>query len=230
MCEAVVTVTRRVRHEVQPRVKHRGVEPKGGEALALVQWYAIWTHSHFEQVARDQLSAKGFQSFLPIVQTWSRRAGLQRRIRRPMFPGYLFIRLNMDKSRYIEVLKTKGVVRILGGRWDQLTPVADEEIEALERVIASNLMVLPHAYLREGQRVRIDTGPLAGVEGILVRSRPKRGLLVLSVDLLHQSVAVEVDCTTVVPSGGPWETRTATEVRLKADTTGTLSSSVVSWL
>ena len=59
--------------------------------------------------------------------------------------------------------------------------------------------MLRHPYLREGQRVRITHGPLANVEGILVRSRPNRGLLVLSVDLLHQSVAVEVDCTQVVP-------------------------------
>ena len=170
--------------------------------MASAQWYAIWTHSHCEQLVHDQLTAKEFRAFLPIVQTWSRRAGVQRLTGRPMFPGYLFVHASMDKSRYIEVLKTKGIVRILGERWDRLTPVADGEIEALRVVIASNLTVLPHPYLREGQRVRIETGPLAGVEGILVRSRPKRGLLVLSVNLVHQSVAVEVDCTTVVPVSG----------------------------
>jgi len=166
------------------------------------QWFAIWTHSHCEQLVHDQLSAKGFCPFLPTVRTWSRRTGARRLIAVPMFPGYLFIHHAVEKASYIEILKTKGIVQILGERWDRLSPVADAEIEALRRVVDTNVAVLPHPYLREGQRVRITDGPLAGVEGILVRSRPKHGLLVLSVNLLHQSVAVEVDCTTVVPVGG----------------------------
>ena len=104
----------------------------------------------------DQLAAKEFNAFLPIVQTWSRRAGVQRLTGRPMFPGYLFTQVCMDKGRYIDILKTNGVVRILGERWDRLTPVDDAEIEALQRVVASNLTVLPHPYLREGERVRIE--------------------------------------------------------------------------
>jgi transcription antitermination factor NusG len=118
-----------------------------------------------------------------------------------MFPGYLFVNQVMDKSSYIEILKTKGSVRILGAGWDRLTPVPDAEISALQRLADVDLPVMPHAYLSEGQLVRVERGPLAGVEGVLVRSRPTRGLLVLSVDLLHQSVAVEVDCTAVVPVG-----------------------------
>jgi transcription antitermination factor NusG len=90
--------------------------------------------------------------------------------------------------------------------------VADTEIEALQRIQNTELAVMPHPYLREGRRVRINDGPLAGVEGILVRSRPSRGLLVLSVELLHQSVAVELDCTLVTPveSDVAFMTRSAT--------------------
>jgi transcription termination/antitermination protein NusG len=170
-----------------------------GEALLNAEWFAIWTHSHCEQLVHDQLIAKGFRAFLPVIRTWSKRAGTQRLVPRPMFPGYLFFHHAVDKTSYLEILKTKGVARILGERWDRLTPIADEEIEALHQVIGSDLTVLPHPYLREGQRVRIEEGPLAGVEGLFVRSRPNRGLLVLSVNLVHQSVAVEVDCTSVVP-------------------------------
>jgi transcription antitermination factor NusG len=177
----------------------REARTKGGEALLDARWFAIWTHSHCEQLVDDQLKAKDFHAFLPMVQIWSRRAGVRRLIARPMFPGYLFVHHMMDKASYVEILKTRGVTRILGGRWDRLTPVADAEIEALQRVIATDQIVLPHPYMREGQRVRIDAGPLAGIEGLLVRSRPHRGLLVLSVNLVHQSVAVEVDCTMVVP-------------------------------
>jgi len=165
------------------------------------QWYAIWTHSHCEQLVDDQLSTKGFETFLPTVRIWSRRAGAQRLASRPLFPGYLFVQTHADKSTYLEILKTRGVARLLGERWDRLSPVDDGEIEALQQVVATNHTLLPHPYLREGQRVRIDAGPLAGIEGIYVRSRPNRGLLVLSVNLLHQSVAVEVDCTSVTPVG-----------------------------
>jgi transcription antitermination factor NusG len=166
------------------------------------QWFALWTHSHCEQAVHDQLVAKGFESFLPTIRTWSRRAGTQRLIPLPMFPSYLFVHQAMDKRSYIEILKSKGLVRILGARWDSLTRVADTEIEALQRIQNTKLAVTPHPYLQEGQRVRINAGPLAGVEGILARSRPNRGLLVISVDLLRQSVAVEVDCTLVTPVGG----------------------------
>jgi transcription antitermination factor NusG len=162
-------------------------------------WYAIWTHSHFEQLVHDQLAAKGFQVFLPLMRQWSRRGGIRRLIPVPMFPGYLFVRHAIDKASYVEIAKTRGLVRILGARWDQLAPIADHEVDRLQRVVQNDLEVMPHPYLQEGQRVRINEGLLAGIEGILLRTKAKRGLLVLSVDLLHQSVAVEVDCTAVDP-------------------------------
>jgi transcription antitermination factor NusG len=165
------------------------------------QWFAVWTHSHCEQLVHDQLNGAGFHVYLPTMRTWSRRAGRQRLIATPMFPSYLFVRHAMDKHSHVEILKARGVVRIIGGRWDQLSPVPDAEIESLQRVLSGDAAVMPHPHLREGQRVRIEQGPLAGIEGLLVRSRPNRGLLVLSVNLLRQSVAVEVDCTSVVPVG-----------------------------
>ena len=91
-------------------------------------------------------------------------------------------------------------MRVLGERWDRLAPIPDEEIDAIQAVLEARVPVLPHAYLREGQRVRITRGPLTDVEGVLVRQNPKTGLLVLSVQLLRQSVAVEVDCTWAVPA------------------------------
>jgi len=75
--------------------------------------------------------------------------------------------------------------------------VPEAEIDAIQRVLCSNLPVVAHPYLREGMRVRITHGPLNGVEGILVQSKPNKGLLVLSIDLLRRSIAVEVDETVV---------------------------------
>ncbi len=159
------------------------------------QWHALWTHSHCEQMVRDQLAAKGFEMFLPTIDVWSRRAGLRRRISAPMFSGYLFLRHAMDKPSYIEVRKTRGLVNILGESWDRLAVVPVGEIAAIQTTVQSRLPILPHAYLREGQRVRIVRGPLANVEGILVRQKPRSGWVVLAIQLLRQSVAVEVDCT-----------------------------------
>jgi transcription antitermination factor NusG len=168
---------------------------------ATPQWFAVWTNSHCEQLVHDQLHAKGFETFLPTLPTWSRRAGVKRLIPLPMFPSYLFVHDSMTKAAHVEMLKTRGVVRLLGANWDLLTPVADDEIEALRRIAGTEMTVMPHPYLHEGQRVRITHGPLSGVEGILVRTRPKQGMLVLSVDLLRQSVAVEIDCTAAAPVG-----------------------------
>lgn len=175
------------------------VDPVRVGDRSCARWYALWTHSHCEQLVHDQLIAKGFEAFLPAIDIWSRRGGVRHRIPRPMFPGYLFLRHAIDKASYIEVQKTRGLVRVLGERWDRLAPIPDGEIDAIQAVLQARVPVLPHAYLHEGQRVRITRGPLADVEGVLVRQNPRTGLLVLAVQLLRQSVAVEVDCTGVAP-------------------------------
>ena len=161
------------------------------------QWYALYTRSHCEQLVYEQLAARGFSVFLPKLDVWSRRGGVRHRISMPMFPSYLFLHRIMDKIGFIEIAKARGLVRILGERWDRLSIVPESEIDAIQRVLQAELPVAPHPYLREGQRVRIIYGPLTGVEGILVQSKPNKGLLVLSIELLRRSIAVEVDATVV---------------------------------
>lgn len=184
--------------EVRPNQLGWQTEPQeANRAPASLGWYVLWTCSHSEQLVYDQLAPKGFHLLLPKIDVWSRRGGLRHLIRAPMFPGYLFLRHAMDKASYIEVRKARGLVRILGERSDRLAVVPDGEIEAIQRVLDARVPAMPHPYLREGQRVRITRGPLAGVEGILVQIKPNKGVLVLSVDLLQRSVAVAVDCTLV---------------------------------
>jgi transcription antitermination factor NusG len=166
------------------------------------QWFVLWTHSHSERLVHDQLAGKGFEMFLPTIKTWSRRKGGQAPIALPMFPGYVFLRHPMDKRSYVEIAKARGLVRVLGERWDRPAPVPDDEIDAIRRVVASDVPVFPHPYLREGQQVRITAGPLAGLDGLLISTKLQKGLLVVSVDLLQRSVAVEVDCTQVQPTSG----------------------------
>lgn len=161
------------------------------------QWHVLWTRSNCEQLVHDQLTAKGYEMFLPRVGRWSRRGGLRYLAHIPMFSGYLFIRQAMDKGNYIEVCKARGLARILGDRWDRLGTVPDREIEAIQKVVGADMPTVTHPYLREGQRVRVIRGPLANAEGILLKTEPKEGLLVLSVDLLRRSIAVRIDCTLV---------------------------------
>ena len=104
----------------------------------------------------------------------------------------------MDHASYVEILKAKGLVRILGEGWRKLAVIPDTEINAIRRVVDAKLPVLAHPFLREGQRVRITRGPLAGIEGILARTKPDKGLLVLSIELFQRSIAVEVDCALAV--------------------------------
>jgi len=175
---------------------------KGGEALpeALLEsttdrWRVLWTHSNCEQLVYNQLAAKGFELFLPTLEAWSKRGGVRRLGRVPMFRGYLFLRHAMDKMSYLEVCKARGLVSVLGERWDRLAVVPDSEIGAIQNLLHAGLPILPYPYLREGQRVRITEGPLANTEGVIVRVNPKKGLLVVSVNLLQRSVAVHLDCT-----------------------------------
>ena len=162
------------------------------------KWYALWAHSHFEQLVYQQLVAKGFQMFFPTIEVWSMRGGIRTLTRVPMFSSYLFLRHTMDHASYVEARKVRGLVRILGEGWDRLTVIPDAEIHAIQQVVEAKLPALRHPYLREGQRVRIARGPLAGVEGILVQAKPGKGLLVLSIELFQRSIAVEVDCTLAV--------------------------------
>jgi transcriptional antiterminator NusG len=165
--------------------------------LASDAWYAVWTRSHYEYTVKDQLQAKGFDAFLPEMGQWSKGTNAQRLIRTPIFPGYLFVRASMDKHRYIDALSVRGIVKILEDGWKRLTPVEDHEVSALERVHQSDLPVLPHSALLQGDRVRVTTGPLSGAEGYFVQDHPSKGRLVVSIGLLGRGIAVELDCTSV---------------------------------
>ena len=161
-------------------------------------WHVLWTHSNCEELVGGQLAAAGFHPFVPRIESWVRRSGARRAVKVPLFPGYVFLNDTLDKTRHVEARKARGVVAVLGEGWERPAVVPAEEMDAIRKLVDARMPALLHPYLKEGRRVRIVDGPLAGVEGILLRMRLDKGLLVLSVDLLQRSVAVEVDCTQVV--------------------------------
>ncbi len=175
------------------------LEARSPACCPIPKWYVLWTRTQCEHMVYDQLSDRGFHLFLPTLDVWLRRNGTRHRATVPMFPGYLFLNHVMDKTSYIDVTKARGLVRVLGDSWDALADVPDGEIATIRRLLQSGVPAAPHPYLRVGTRVRIVHGALEGVEGILVRTRLDKGLVVVSVNLLQRSVAVEVDYTLVSP-------------------------------
>jgi transcription antitermination factor NusG len=151
-------------------------------------------------MVHDQLANRGFQVFFPTMDTWVRRRGMRHRANVPMFPGYCFLRHPLDQQSYVAICQTRGLVRVLGEGWERPAVVPEREIDAIRSLCASRLPAVRHAYLQAGQRVRVTGGLLAGSEGILLRTHPSKGLFVISVHLLQRSVAVEIDCTLVVPA------------------------------
>ena len=162
-------------------------------------WYAVWTRSHCERLVADHLSAKGFTAFLPEVPTRRARRNRSQFVSAPMFPGYLFVNDVMSKTHYVELLKVRGIVRVLEDGWTRLTPVPDVEVEAIRRIAEAGVPVFPHPHLRSGERVRVLEGPLGGVEGVFVQDSQQRGRLVVTIDLLGRSVAVDVGEEDVAP-------------------------------
>ncbi len=173
---------------------------QGGEAQPSGPWHALWTHSQCEVLVRDQLAAKGFETFLPQIETWSFRGAKRARRAACLFPGYLFLHHpSIDKRSYLEIARVRGLVRILGERWDQLAVVPASQIEAVRRLLDAEERPQPYPYLAGGRRVRICGGPLRDIEGFLVEPPGDRSLLVISIELFCRSLSVEVDGNLVAP-------------------------------
>ena len=158
-------------------------------------WFAVRVRSNYEKIAELHLRDRGYERFAPsykVERQWSDR---KKEIDRFLFPGYVFCRL--DGHDRLPVLTIPGVVGLVGfGKIP--APIPDEEIERIQRMVQSGLLVKPWPFLEVGQTVLIERGPLAGMEGILAEEKGQCRLVV-SVHLLRRSVAAEVDRTWVRP-------------------------------
>ena len=154
------------------------------------QWYALQVQSGLASVASTVLRGKGYEEFLPVYCSRRRWSDRVKKIDLPLFPGYLFCKFD-PQDRLVPVLTTPGVIGIVGAGRKPI-PVPEEEIEAVRRVLLSGLAAQPWPFLGVGSRIYIESGPLAGIEGI-VTNVDKVYRLVVSVTLLQRSVAVEID-------------------------------------
>ncbi len=160
-----------------------------------ISWYALQVRSRKENYVASQITGQGYECLLPTyksVRKWSDRV---KELEQPLFPGYLFCRFDFQDRR--PLITTPGVLQIVGsGR--VAVPVPDEEIRSLQLALSSTLSKQPWPYLEVGQRVRVNYGSLAGLEGILVNLKGNHRV-VLSITLLQRSVAMEVDSAWLTP-------------------------------
>lgn len=158
-------------------------------------WFVIHTKSRHEYKVHTGLVEKNLTTFLPEVEVWSTRKDRKKKIKIPLFPGYLFVETDLSNNETkLGILKTSGVVRILGKKENsQQIPVPDETIEAIKRFLSKKADVFSLQYPQEGEPARIISGPFAGIEGIVVKSDLDKEMFVISIDILHRSVAVKLE-------------------------------------
>lgn len=171
-----------------------------GSSGSTVAWHALYTRYQHEKLVQQLLIEKGFETFLPLYQAAHRWKDRVKQVSVPLFPSYVFIRGGLD--RRLDIVTTTGFHSIVGDG-ERAGIVMQSEIDVIRQLVETRLRVEPHPFLKVGDRVRVKSGALAGFEGILVRKK-NQCRLVLSVDLLQQSVATEVDAYQVerVPEPG----------------------------
>jgi transcription antitermination factor NusG len=165
------------------------------EMHGISHWWALYTRHQHEKTVAEMLTSKGFDVFLPLYESTRRWKDRKKVLSLPLFPCYVFVRGGL--GRRLQVVSTPGVHMILS-RGEQVAFIPEAEIQAIRAVVDGHYRVEPHPFLKCGDRVRVIRGSLDGVEGILTR---KKNLirLVLSVEMLAQSVAVEVNASDVEP-------------------------------
>jgi transcription elongation factor/antiterminator RfaH len=150
-------------------------------------WYVLHTRSRFEQVVSDGLEKKSLETFLPKITVMSKRRDRRKKIRVPLFPGYVFTRSDLNAHERLEIVKTIGVVRLVGNK-DGPISIPDEAIDSLRIMVAVDSPVETGTRFRKGDRVMVVEGPFAGVVGAFVRYRGF-GRVVVAIEALGQYAA-----------------------------------------
>ena len=161
----------------------------------LSQWFAVYTTPRHEKAVARQFAVRQIEAFLPLYHSVNRwKNGCRVNVAQPLFPNYVFV--SLERHEYVRVLQTPGVLSLVGSRREP-SPLPSSEIESL-RCGLPERECEPHPYLVAGEKVRIHSGPLAGVVGVLVRKKNNLRV-VLTINLIMQSVAVEISSDEIEP-------------------------------
>ena len=164
----------------------------------MLPWYAIRVRCHGEKNVARALESKGYEQYSPFYRKQNRWSDRIKTIDLPLFPGYVFCRLEVALRR--PVLTIPGVVNLVGFG-NIFVPIPENEIQAVQDIVRSGLPSLPWPFLREGEYIRVRTGALAGLEGFLVHIK-NEFRVVVSIPLLQRSVAVQIDRDWIQPLPG----------------------------
>jgi transcription termination/antitermination protein NusG len=160
-------------------------------------WYAVSTKSRQEKVVASMLEYLAVANFLPLVNEERRWSDRKQMVAMPLFQGYVFVRINTSGELQLCVLKVPGVVDFVRSRSGPLA-IPDREIEDVRAVLSHGVGCSPYPFLKAGDRVRVVRGPLAGIEGTLIRSG-SQSKLVISIEMIQRSVAASVAESDVEP-------------------------------
>jgi transcription antitermination factor NusG len=157
-----------------------------------LRWWAVRTRANFERTVAEQLEGKSYETFLPQYRTFSRRTDRKKIISLPLFGGYVFARTELDAvGKRVGILRARGVVAIIGGP-DGPEPVKDHEIDSIRVLCSSDRMLEPWGQIEVGKQVRIVSGGLAGVTGVVVDVAGRGKRIICNVELLGRAVAAEL--------------------------------------
>jgi transcription antitermination factor NusG len=168
------------------------------EAPVGKEWYALYVQVNHEREVVKRLEQRQVGCFLPTMETWSKRRDRRKRIQLPMFPGYVFVHVLLDSSANLTIVKTPGALSLVHNSDGPLS-IPSYQVENLQTMVCSAQPLQVHAYLKEGELVHVVRGPLSGCIGILSRIDPRKGRLIVSVDIIKKSVSVELDLEDVEP-------------------------------
>jgi transcriptional antiterminator NusG len=174
------------------KIKNAKLEPPYKMTLSELEysWYVLHTKSRFENVVNEGLIKKSMEVFLPKVQVRSRRRDRKVMIRVPLFPGYLFVKSNLDPVEHLEIVKTVGVVRFIGNKEGPVS-VPSDTIDSLKIMVKGDNTITTGSRFRKGDRVIVVHGPFAGVIGTFARYRGK-GRVIVNIEALGQYAGVDV--------------------------------------
>ena len=161
------------------------------------QWFALQTRARHEKVVAQQLCEKAVTNFLPLVKTVHRWSDRRKAVELPLFSGYVFTRIAPKNDERVRVLRAYGALSFVGAR-GQGIPIPDAQIHAVRTVIEEQVPYSAFPFLKIGQRVRVRSGALSGVEGTLV-SRSGTRALIVSLDAINQSLSVRIEGYDVEP-------------------------------
>ncbi len=161
----------------------------------LRQWYVLHTRSRHEVVVTDGLAKKSMEVFLPKIRVRSARRDRKVMIHVPLFPGYVFLKTDLHPHTHLEIVKTAGVVRLIGTQHGPV-PVAENTIESLKIMVTSEMPIVTGHRLQPGDRVMVVNGPLTGVIGTFARYR-NQGRVVVNIEALGQYAGVDVQAEDV---------------------------------